>query len=56
MDKVKYVDWPTQNWDRNETHILLSLSFDRMRAFTQSNTYTIEYLQMIRLLEMKNMF
>ena len=38
MDKVECVDWPTQNVDRDKIRILLSLSFNRIRAFTQSNT------------------
>ena len=30
MDKVEYVDWPTQNVDRDKIPILLSLSLNRM--------------------------
>lgn len=40
MDKVECVDWPTQKVDRDKIPILLSLSFNRMRVFIQSNTYT----------------
>lgn len=53
MDKVECVDWPTQNVDRDKIPMLLSLSFNRMRVFTQSNTYTDIFICCWMLIEKK---
>lgn len=42
MDKVEYVDWPTQNVDRDETYILHTLSFNRREPLLN---YVLIYIQ-----------
>lgn len=56
MDKVEYVDWPTQDVDRDKIPILLSLSLNRMSESLLNQILIQIYIYMLLNIDWKNIY